>query len=107
MPFTAKGRVLHQPVGENLKLDFRNIVLTQKGRLKKDKESKIMPQGSTLVPVSAGVKDGNWIQTMPGKGYFVCLRRSNRSSTRHGGRARSNWYSEATLRASQKAVDGA
>jgi len=22
----------------------------------------------------AGVKDGNWIQTVAGKGYFVCLR---------------------------------
>jgi hypothetical protein len=22
----------------------------------------------------AGVKDGNWIQTVPRKGYFVCLR---------------------------------
>ena len=22
----------------------------------------------------AGVKDGKWIQIMPGKGYFVCLR---------------------------------
>jgi hypothetical protein len=22
----------------------------------------------------SGIKRGNWIQTMPGKGYFVCLR---------------------------------
>jgi hypothetical protein len=24
--------------------------------------------------IPAGVKDGNWIQSVPGKGYFVCLR---------------------------------
>jgi hypothetical protein len=34
--------------------------------------------GSTTVYISpklpAGVKDGNWIQSMPGKGYFVVLR---------------------------------
>jgi hypothetical protein len=36
------------------------------------------PDGSTTVYFSptqpTGVKRGNWIQTMPGKGYFVCLR---------------------------------
>jgi hypothetical protein len=34
--------------------------------------------GSTTVyfgpKLPAGVKDGNWIETVPGKGYFVCLR---------------------------------
>ena len=34
--------------------------------------------GSTTIYISpklpANVKDGNWIQSMPGKGYFVCLR---------------------------------
>jgi hypothetical protein len=34
--------------------------------------------GSTTVYIGpklpAGVQDGNWIQSMPGKGYFVCLR---------------------------------
>ncbi|MGB9473052.1 MAG: DUF1214 domain-containing protein, partial [Candidatus Acidiferrum sp.] len=36
------------------------------------------PDGSTVVYLGptkpAGVKDGNWIQTMPGKGYSVMLR---------------------------------
>jgi hypothetical protein len=74
MPFTAKGRVLHQPVGANLKLDFRNIVLTQKGRLKKARSPKSCRRDLLWPSLPAGVKDGNWIQTMPGKGYFVCLR---------------------------------
>jgi hypothetical protein len=34
--------------------------------------------GSTVVYIGpklpAGVSDGNWIQSMPGKGYFICLR---------------------------------
>lgn len=34
--------------------------------------------GSTTIyfgpKLPAGIKDGNWIQSMPGKGYFVCLR---------------------------------
>ena len=34
--------------------------------------------GSTTIyigpKIPANVKDGNWIQSMPGKGYFVCLR---------------------------------
>src|SRR4029077_14148976 len=38
----------------------------------------------------AGVKRGNWIQTDPAKGWFTVLRpRSNRSSTRARGQARS------------------
>ena len=36
------------------------------------------PDGSTTVHIGpeqpAGVPDGNWIQTMPGKGWFVVLR---------------------------------
>jgi hypothetical protein len=47
-----------------------------------------------------GVNAGNWIQTDPKKGWFVILRlssRSNRSSPRSGGRARSNWFAEASV----------
>ena len=44
-----------------------------------------------------GVKRGNWIQTMPGKGWFTILRLYSPlepSSPRTGGRARSKWSSE-------------
>lgn len=40
--------------------------------------AEVNADGSTTVYVGpklpAGVKDGNWIQSIPGKGYFVCLR---------------------------------
>ncbi|HWM29205.1 MAG TPA: DUF1214 domain-containing protein [Woeseiaceae bacterium] len=42
----------------------------------------------------AAAKEGTWIQTTPGKGWFmICasIARSNHFSTRAGGRARSNW----------------
>jgi hypothetical protein len=36
------------------------------------------PDGSTTIYISPtqpdGVGRGNWIQSVPGKGYFVCLR---------------------------------
>ena len=36
------------------------------------------PDGSTTIYIGPklpdGVKDGNWMQSVPGKGYFVCLR---------------------------------
>ena len=36
------------------------------------------PDGSTTIYIGpklpAGVKDGNWMQSVPGKGYFICLR---------------------------------
>ena len=54
--------------------------------------------GSTTVYFApkqpAGVNRGNWIQTMPDKGFFRscgCTAHSNRSSTRAGVRARSSW----------------
>jgi hypothetical protein len=54
--------------------------------------------GSTTIYIGPklpqGVKDGNWIESVPGKGYLVCLRlysRSNRSSQSSGGRVRSSW----------------
>jgi len=60
--------------------------------------------GSTTVYFSPkqpeGVKPGNWIQTMPGKGWFTILRvysPSNRSSRNSGGRVRSSWSSSFDL----------
>jgi hypothetical protein len=44
-------------------------------------------------PVAPSVKEANWIQTIPGKGWFVMLRLygpSNHGSIRPGGRGRSN-----------------
>ena len=53
--------------------------------------------GSTTIHFSPeqpdGVDPGNWIQTVPGKGWFPILRCSaqrRRSSTRAGGRGESN-----------------
>ncbi len=53
-----------------------------------------------------GVKRGNWIQTMPGKGWFAILRLYSplsRSSPRSGGRVRSSWFADTTLPCNWKA----
>jgi hypothetical protein len=58
-------------------------VLTEKGRLKKRQGVQNHAAGISFGPsLPAGVKDGNWIQTMPGKGNFVCLLRQKLAAER-------------------------
>ena len=45
----------------------------------------------------SGVKDGNWVQTVPGKAgsfYYASMARWNPSSRRNGARARSNSHGD-------------
>ena len=55
------------------------------------------PDGSYTVwfgPKAPEGKEGNWVQTTPGKSYFVflaCSARWNRGSTRAGSRGTSSW----------------
>jgi hypothetical protein len=52
--------------------------------------------GSTTVYLSPTQPEGgNWIQTMPGKGWFAIVRRSSRSSQRSRGPARSRKCAKA------------
>jgi hypothetical protein len=63
--------------------------------------AEVDADGSTTIYFSPtqpkGEKRGNWIQTMPGKGWFTILRSTARwshSSQRSGGRLRSSWFTE-------------